>query len=176
VTRRLLGPVKTARHKAHQHCPPWFCDCPTLPHRHDHASGVAADEQHRQRHVLVLRLARENPGWGYRRIHGELATLGIKVAPSTVWEILKGNGIQPRPTTPVSPGPPLRSRSHACSPPTSSTPIRSPNRTGRSNSPSDAVIDSAASAYRVRSITRRRRMQLPLKSCPSGSQPRKLHR
>src|SRR4249920_2947980 len=37
--------------------------------------------------VLVLRLARENPSWGYRRVHGELLTLGIKVAASTVWEI-----------------------------------------------------------------------------------------
>jgi transposase InsO family protein len=47
--------------------------------------------------ALVLRLARENPGWGYRRIHGELATLGIKIAPSTVWEILKTHGIPPAP-------------------------------------------------------------------------------
>jgi putative transposase len=38
-------------------------------------------------HALVLRLARENSSWGYRRIHGELLTLGIKVAASTVWEI-----------------------------------------------------------------------------------------
>ena len=45
--------------------------------------------------ALVLRLARENPEWGYRRIHGELAGLGVKVAASTVWEILKTSGIDP---------------------------------------------------------------------------------
>jgi putative transposase len=35
---------------------------------------------------LVLRLARANPTWGYRRIHGELATMGVRLAPSSVWE------------------------------------------------------------------------------------------
>jgi putative transposase len=47
--------------------------------------------------ALVLRLARENSGSGYRRIHGELAALGVKVAPSTVWETLKQHGIEPAP-------------------------------------------------------------------------------
>ena len=46
--------------------------------------------------ALVLRLARENPEWGYRRIHGELAGLGVQIAESTVWEILKA-GHRPRP-------------------------------------------------------------------------------
>src|SRR5450432_1239607 len=45
--------------------------------------------------ALVRRLARENPEWGYRRIHGELAGLGVNIAASTVWEILKASGINP---------------------------------------------------------------------------------
>ncbi|WP_367129353.1 integrase core domain-containing protein [Saccharothrix sp. HUAS TT1] len=47
--------------------------------------------------LLVLRLTRENPTWGYRRIHGELLVLGITVAASTVWQILQDAGIDPAP-------------------------------------------------------------------------------
>jgi putative transposase len=47
--------------------------------------------------LLVIRLAKENPLWGHRRIHGELAKLGVTVAPSTVWGILHAAGIDPSP-------------------------------------------------------------------------------
>jgi hypothetical protein len=54
--------------------------------------------------ALVLEMARDNPSCGYRRIHGELAGLGYKVAPSTVWQIFKDAGIEPAPGVPGRPG------------------------------------------------------------------------
>jgi putative transposase len=39
----------------------------------------------------------ENPTWGYRRVHGELGRLGITIAASSVWAILKKAGIDPAP-------------------------------------------------------------------------------
>jgi putative transposase len=46
---------------------------------------------------LVLRLARENPTWGYRRIQGELTVSGVKLAASSVWNILQRHGVEPSP-------------------------------------------------------------------------------
>jgi transposase InsO family protein len=63
----------------------------TYPHRPGRPSTITETRQ------TVLRFARENPTWGYRRIHGELAQLGIHIAASTVWSILKNAGIDPAP-------------------------------------------------------------------------------
>src|SRR5919204_864724 len=46
---------------------------------------------------LVLRLAAENPTWGYKRIHGELVGLGIPLSASSVWNMLRRHGIEPAP-------------------------------------------------------------------------------
>ena len=63
----------------------------TYPHRR---GRPAVAEEVRK---LVLRLARENPTWGYRRIHGELCRLGYKIGASTVWCILQRAGVDPAP-------------------------------------------------------------------------------
>jgi putative transposase len=64
----------------------------TYPHRRRGRPATAGEIR-----ALVVRLARENPAWGYRRIQRELVGLGIKLAASTVWTILKEAGIEPAP-------------------------------------------------------------------------------
>jgi len=51
---------------------------------------------------LVLRMAEENPTWGYTRILGALKNVGHRVSRSTIARILKAHGIPPVPERPTS--------------------------------------------------------------------------
>jgi putative transposase len=64
----------------------------TYPHPKPGRPGIDAELR-----ALVVRLAGENPTWGYRRIHGELTGLGYRLGASTVWTILTKAGIEPSP-------------------------------------------------------------------------------
>jgi len=64
----------------------------TKPHRPPGRPAIPT-----QLRQLILRLAAENPTWGYRRIQGELTRLGYAIAPSTVWLVLNRAGIDPAP-------------------------------------------------------------------------------
>jgi putative transposase len=64
----------------------------SYPHRRPGRPRTAAETRR-----TIIRLASENPTWGYRRIHGELARLGTTIAASSVWAILEQAGIDPAP-------------------------------------------------------------------------------
>jgi hypothetical protein len=51
----------------------------------------------RERRELILRLARENPHWGYQRIAGELKSLGLAASPTTIRKVLACEGVPPAP-------------------------------------------------------------------------------
>ncbi len=50
-----------------------------------------------ERRELILRLARENPRWGYRRLQGELLKLGLRCSHQTVANLLRHHGLPPAP-------------------------------------------------------------------------------
>ena len=84
---RLVSPRTLLRWHAQLVARRW-----TYPHRRPGRPPTAPPIR-----ALVLRMARENPRWGYRRIQGELVGLGHPVAASTVWTILKSAGLDPAP-------------------------------------------------------------------------------
>jgi hypothetical protein len=59
----------------------------TYPRRRRGRPSVTAEVRQ-----LVLRLARDNPTWGCRRIQGEMTNLGYRLAASTIWAILTTAG------------------------------------------------------------------------------------
>ena len=84
---RLVSPRTLLRWHAQLVARRW-----TYPRRHPGRPPVRQPVR-----ALVLRMAQENPSWGYRRVQGELVGLGHQVAASTVWTILKSAGIDPAP-------------------------------------------------------------------------------
>jgi putative transposase len=64
----------------------------TYPHRRPGRPPLDHDTQR-----LIVRLATENPRWGYRRIKGELLRLGTHVSATAIRTTLRRNGLDPAP-------------------------------------------------------------------------------
>ena len=64
----------------------------TYPHRQTGRPPLDPDVQQ-----LIIRLARENPTWGYQRIKGELLRLGMKVSATAIRTTLRHHGLDPAP-------------------------------------------------------------------------------
>jgi putative transposase len=64
----------------------------TYPHR-----GTGRPPLDQELQQLIVRLARENPRWGYQRIKGELLRLGMRVSATAIRTTLRGHGMDPTP-------------------------------------------------------------------------------
>src|SRR6185295_8859130 len=88
LSRLLPAPLRQLRLVSHRTLLRWHAQLVarrwTYPHRRSGRPPTAPAIRD-----LVLQMARENPRWGYRRIHGELVGLGHTMAASRVWKILK---------------------------------------------------------------------------------------
>jgi putative transposase len=61
------------------------------------APGRGRPSVPQQVQTVIVRLATENPRWGYQRIRGELLQLGCRVSASSIARVLRANGLQPAP-------------------------------------------------------------------------------
>lgn len=96
LTRLLPAPLRQLRLVSPRTLPRWHAHLVTRrwtdPRRRPGRPPTPPPIQ-----ALAVRMARENPTWGYRRIQGELVGLGHPLAASTVWTILKTAGLDPAP-------------------------------------------------------------------------------
>jgi transposase len=77
----------------------WHRELIENPQQRSNSRNVAGRPRIDQEVVsLVLRMARENESWGYKRIQGQLSNLGFRIGKSSVANILKAHGIEPAPT------------------------------------------------------------------------------
>jgi putative transposase len=121
--RALLAALSRARPRARWSC--FFVKPVTLLGWHRRLVAGAWTDPHRgtgrppldqQLQDLIVRLARENPRWGYQRIQGELLRLGIRVSATAIRTTLRRHGPDPH----RSRRPPPGGRSRAGRPPRSS--------------------------------------------------------
>lgn len=75
----------------------WYRELVASKWNYSHRGGPGRPRVMRTIADLILRMALENPSWGYTRIRGALANLGHEVGRGTIANILKENGIEPAP-------------------------------------------------------------------------------
>ena len=117
---------------------------------------------------LTIRLAQENPLWGYRRIHGELIKLGVTVAASTVYEILRAAGIGPAPRCD---GPTWRQFLHAQAAGILAVDFLHVDTVSLSITTPPVLIEASASASRTMTSVPRHRSKLRLVADPPKTGP-----